>query len=201
MDSIAWDARYSTEELVWKADPNRFLVEEVRDMAPRRALDVACGEGRNAIWLAENGWAATGVDFSSVGLDKARSFAARRGVHVEWIEADVLTWQPPSEAFDLIVLAYLQLQAIERRQVHRAMAAGLAVGGTLLVIAHDTTNLTEGIGGPQSLHVLFSPDDVVDDLAGLGLDVVRTARVLRPVETQGGPRNAIDALARLVRTR
>src|ERR1039458_9904295 len=101
MDSTMWDARYSTDELVWKADPNRFLVEEVRDLVPGRALDVACGEGRNAMWLAESGWDATGVDFSAVGLDKARSITAQRGVEVEWIKSDVVTWEPPIAAFEI----------------------------------------------------------------------------------------------------
>jgi len=199
MDSSMWDARYSTDELVWKADPNRFLVEEVRDMEPGRALDVACGEGRNALWLAERGWEATGVDFSAVGLDKARSIGARRGVDVEWIEADVLSWEPPADRFDLIVVAYLQLPADERRRVHRLLVRGIAPGGTLLVIAHDSTNLIEGVGGPQSPHVLFSPDDVVRDVEGCGLVVVRADRVLRPVSTPEGPRDAIDALVRLSR--
>jgi len=201
MDSGMWDARYSTDELVWKADPNRFVAEEVRDMESGRALDVACGEGRNALWLAEGGWDATGVDFSPVGLDKARSIAARRGVEVEWIEADVLTWEPAVDAFDLIVVAYLQLPEDERRHVHRALVRGIAPGGTLLVIAHDRTNLIEGVGGPQTPHVLFSPDDVVHDVEGCGLDVVRAGRVLRPVGTPEGTRDAIDALVRLSRPR
>lgn len=68
-----WDERYGTAELIWKADPNRFLVEELEGLAPGRALDIACGEGRNAIWLASMGWEVTGVDFSAVGLAKARS--------------------------------------------------------------------------------------------------------------------------------
>ena len=72
MDRHDWDARYAGEQLVWSAEPNRFLVAEVDGLTPGRALDVACGEGRNAIWLAEQGWTVTGVDFSPVALDKAR---------------------------------------------------------------------------------------------------------------------------------
>jgi len=201
MDSDTWDTRYSTDELVWKADPNQFVVEECRDLEPGRALDVACGEGRNAIWLAERGWDATGVDFSPVGLDKARLIAGRRGVEVEWIEADLLSWEPTNGTFDLILVAYLQLPEDERRHVHQALVPGIAAGGTLLVIGHDSTNLNEGVGGPQSPHVLFSPDDVVHDVDGLGLEVVRAERVLRTVDTPQGPRNAVDALVRLSRIR
>lgn len=88
MDKDAWNERYGTEELIWRADPNRFLVEEVEDLKPGRALDLACGEGRNAVWLASKGWDVVGVDFSSAGLAKARRLAADRGVEVEWVEAE-----------------------------------------------------------------------------------------------------------------
>ena len=79
MDSHGWDQRYVGRELVWTSEPNRFLVQAVEGLAPGRALDLACGEGRNAIWLAERGWQATGVDFSKVGLEKARQLEDARG--------------------------------------------------------------------------------------------------------------------------
>jgi SAM-dependent methyltransferase len=82
MDRQQWDERYMTDELIWRAEPNRFLVEEVARMKPGRALDLACGEGRNALWLAERGWQVTGVDFSPVGLAKARRLAVVRRVDV-----------------------------------------------------------------------------------------------------------------------
>ena len=91
MNSAHWDQRYAGRELVWTSEPNRFLVQEVDGLTPGRALDLATGEGRNAIWLAERGWQVTGVDFSKVGLDKARQLANARGVHAEWILADLAT--------------------------------------------------------------------------------------------------------------
>src|SRR5687768_6279671 len=111
MDSDAWDERYAGTELVWTAEPNRFLAAEVGGLTPGRALDVACGEGRNAVWLASLGWTVTGVDFSPVGLDKARRLAQERGVSVEWVTADVTTYEPPAGAFDLVVVLYLHLPA------------------------------------------------------------------------------------------
>ena len=84
MDRHDWDARYAGEQLVWSAEPNRFLVAEVDGLPPGRALDVACGEGRNAIWLAEHGWMVTAVDFSAVAIDKGRRLAAARDVAVHW---------------------------------------------------------------------------------------------------------------------
>jgi 2-polyprenyl-3-methyl-5-hydroxy-6-metoxy-1,4-benzoquinol methylase len=192
MNSKSWDERYAGEDLVWSAEPNRFLVEQVAGLAPGRALDVACGEGRNAIWLAEQGFQVTGVDFSAVGLDKARRLAAARGVEVDFVEADVLSWRPPEASFDLVVLMYLQLGRDEMAQVLGHLKGGLAPGGVLLVVGHDTTNLTEGAGGPQNPAVLYSPDDLVAELGGL--EVEQAERVRRPIGD--GERVAIDALVR-----
>jgi SAM-dependent methyltransferase len=194
MDRHQWDERYATDELIWRAEPNRFLVEEATGMEPGRALDLACGEGRNAIWLAERGWAVTGVDFSSVGLAKARRLAAQRGVDVTWLEDDVVAWAPPRESFDLVLVFYLQLPAVDRRRALAGAAAALAPGGTIVMVGHDSTNLTEGHGGPKDPAVLYGPEDLASDLAGL--EVVRAQRVRRPVETESGVVDAIDALLR-----
>lgn len=197
MDAAEWDARYAGTELVWSAGPNRFLVEEVAGLAPGRVLDVACGEGRNAIWLAEQGWEATGVDFSPVGVDKARRMAAERGVEATWLVADATTGDLGSAAYDLVLVFYLQLPEPARGRALAAAAAAVAPGGTLLVVAHDSTNLTDGWGGPQDPAVLYGPDDVV---AAIGdLTVVRADRVRRPVATDAGERVAIDVLVRATR--
>ena len=94
MDAEGWDRRYEGSDLLWTAEPNRFLVAEVAGLEPGRALDVGTGEGRNAVWLAEQGWRVTGVDFSAVGLEKARHLATARGVEVEWVLADLSHYQP-----------------------------------------------------------------------------------------------------------
>ncbi len=200
MDREAWNQRYADAELVWSAEANRFLVQEVADLPPGRALDLGAGEGRNAIWLAERGWRVTAVDFSGVGLQKARHLAEARGVEVDWIEADLRSYQPSQSAFDLVVLIYIHLPGEERRAVVRRAADAVAAGGTLLVIGHDRSNLEEGYGGPQDPTILFSPEDISADLTGIdGLRVMRADRVMRPVITDDGERNAIDALVRAER--
>ncbi|MGD9704998.1 MAG: class I SAM-dependent methyltransferase [Acidimicrobiia bacterium] len=194
MNSTGWDERYSGTDLVWTAEPNRFLVEEVADLAPGRALDVACGEGRNAVWLAGRGWQVTGVDFSAVGLDKARQLAESRGVVVEWVTADVTRYEPPTEAFDLVIVLYLHLPSAEIAAALAHATGALAPGGTLLVIGHDASNLTDGYGGPQHPRVLYGPDEIV---AALGtLTVERAERVRRPVVTDDGTVDAIDVVVR-----
>jgi len=199
MDAEAWDARYSGGELVWGAEPNRFVAEELADLPAGRALDVACGEGRNAIWLATRGWQATGVDFSAAGLGRARELAEQAGVadRVEWVRSDVVAEPLPAGPYDVVVLAYVQLPTEQRRPVVRAAAGALAPGGVMLVVAHDPTNLTEGVGGPQDPTVLYGPAELVEDLDGLdGLEVERAERVRR--ELDGGAA-AVDALVRVRR--
>jgi SAM-dependent methyltransferase len=197
VDATEWDGRYGTAELLWGADPNRFVAAELEDVTPGRALDVACGEGRNAIWLAGRGWEAVGVDFSRVGLERAAELAERAGVasRVRWVEADVVEGTLPAGPFDAVVVAYLHLPAPARRKVIVAAAGELAPGGRLVVVGHDLTNLTEGVGGPQDPTVLFTPDDVVADLRTLTeVTVERAERVRRTVPTAEGERLAIDAL-------
>ena len=200
MDSASWDRRYEGRELVWTAEPNPFLVAETETLVPGRVIDLACGEGRNAIWLAERGWQAVGADFSEVGLRKARELAKRRGVNVEWVAADLLDYRPDPRAFDLVLVFYLQLSATERRPILRAAAEAVAPNGTFLLVAHDSSNLQHGHGGPQDPAVLYTADDVVDDLADAGLQVERAERVERQVQTPDGERIALDALLRARRS-
>lgn len=194
MDAQGWNRRYATSELIWTAEPNRFLVEEVADLDPGRALDLGAGEGRNAVWLALHGWDVTAVDFSDVGLSKARQLADAAGVTVDLVCADATA--PIQDRYDLVVVLYLHLPAHQRRAAYRNAASAVAPGGTLLILGHDLTNLTDGIGGPQDPAVLFTPDDVTADLDGTGVGVERAERVQRTVATDDGPRVAIDALVR-----
>jgi len=197
VDSEAWNERYAGDDLVWSAEPNRFLVSEVEGLPPGRALDLACGEGRNAVWLAERGWEVTGVDFSNVGLDKARRLADARGVLVHWELADVTEMVSAPPSFDLVIVMYLHLPEASRRAAFRHAAAAVAAGGTLLVVGHDATNVSEGWGGPRDSVVLYGPHDVVSDLAGL--EIARAQRVQRPVPTDAGEKIAIDVLVRATR--
>ena len=198
MERDDWNARYAAKELVWGAGPNRFLVEETSGLAPGRALDLACGEGRNAIWLAEQGWRAKGVDFSDVALRKAAELAASRGVDVEWEVADVLHYEPEPAGADLVCLFYLQVPASDRATVLPAAAAAVAPGGTFLLVAHDSRNLADGYGGPQSPAVLYTADDVTPYLDGF--DVVRAGEALRPLGSPDGQEVvAIDCLVRATR--
>lgn len=211
MDARSWDERYAASELVWSSTPNQFVEQELADLPPGRAIDLAAGEGRNALWLAGLGWQVTAVDFSLVALDKGRELLTRhdqgRDLYVDWVHADVLTYDPGPVPYDLALLAYLQLEEGDRRTAVRRSFESLDVGGTLFVVAHDSTNLTEGTGGPTSPAVLYTAEDVLADLEGMTFDVERAQRVARMVpaaepvhkHVAAPDRTAYDALVRLVR--
>jgi SAM-dependent methyltransferase len=199
MDATAWDARYAGQELVWSKGPNVFVAEHAADLTPGRAIDLAGGEGRNAIWLAQQGWDVELVEFSQVALDKAAALADHAGVALERTLADV-TVSPTIAPADLVVLAYLQLPPGPSRAAVRAAASLVAPGGTLLMVAHAKRNVTDGVGGPSDPEVNRSVEELCDDLAGTGLDVEVAREVTRPVATDEGRREAIDVLVRARRT-
>jgi SAM-dependent methyltransferase len=201
LDRNDWNARYASTELVWGTDPNRFVAAELEGTArPGRALDLACGEGRNSIWLAARGWRVTGVDFSDVAIERARQIASSRGVDVEWLVADLASWQPDQGAYDLVLIAYLQLPTDALRRVVTHAAAALAPGGELLMIGHARDNLAGGYGGPKDPAVLWTPAETAEMLRAAGLRIERCEHVDRPVASPEGPRVAIDVLARARRS-
>jgi SAM-dependent methyltransferase len=187
-----WDKRYASVENLWAVKPNRFLVAEVGDLTPGRALDLACGEGQNAIWLASLGWNVTGVDYSEVAISKGRARAGRDGVEVKLVCADLVRYEPEPATFDLVIVLYLHIPAHERSGVLERAAAALAPGGTFVFVGHDLANLTDGVGGPSDPDLLCTPDEIASELPGL--EIEKAERVLRDVH--GEERDAIDALVR-----
>lgn len=198
MDAVGWDDRYAERELVWSVEPNVWVEEITVDLPPGRALDLAAGEGRNALWLAERGWDVTAVDFSSIALDRARRLGRDRlgpdAGSLTIVRADLLEYEPPAAAFELVLLVYLHLRAPDRRRIVRAAAGAVAPSGRLLVVGHDVANLEHGTGGPRDPAVLFTPADIEADLQGTGLTIERAETGSRPVETDEGTARALDAV-------
>jgi SAM-dependent methyltransferase len=196
MDAAAWDERYLQKELVWTGEVNRFVADHLGTLEPGTAIDLGAGEGRNAVWLAQRGWTVTAVDFSPVGLAKARQLAEEAGVTIETAVADALHYEP-DEPVDLVVLSYLQVDPEQRERILRNASGWLRPGGTLFVIAHDKSNVEHGHGGPPSAVMCYDVDETV---AALGGAVVTKAGVVeRPVETDDGIRIALDTLVIAVR--
>jgi SAM-dependent methyltransferase len=133
-----WDERYSEhDEAMWSGRPNGRLVAEVAGLSPGRALDVGCGEGADAIWLARRGWAVTAIDISDVALRRARDAAELAGVAVDWVNGDVLQTPFPARSFDLVSMQYPALPKAGGDPALRTLLDTVRPGGLLLAVYHD----------------------------------------------------------------
>jgi SAM-dependent methyltransferase len=178
MDSSLWDQRYEDSELMWSAGPNIFLPPLVEGVVPGNALDVACGEGRNAIWLARQGWDVTAFDFSAVGIDKARELSG--DTQVKWVVADATMFEP-TKKFELVVIFYLHLPADQLAASFACAVDALAPGGTLFAVGHALANIERGVGGPPYPEILWTADRIAPLLNGL--DVIDLEERERYVES------------------
>lgn len=187
--AASWNARYAASDAVWSTSPNAWVARVLADLTPGTAVDLACGEGRNAIWLASLGWSVTGVDFSSVGVETARARAAASGIEATWVVGDATTWLPEAPV-DLVLVAYLHLPPDDFARALTLAAASLAPGGTLAVIGHDRDNLVRGVGGPQDAAILTSARVLRRLARTAGLTVELAEQLERPV----GDAVAIDTI-------
>ena len=168
-----WDRRYTESAYAYGTDPNGFLVEVAGRIPPGPVLCLAEGEGRNAVWLAERGHAVTAVDASAAGRAKAEALARRRDVRIATIVADLASFAIEPGIWSGIVAIFAHLPPALRRRVHRAAARGLSPGGFFVLEAFTPRQLDHGTGGPQKPDLLYSLDDLREDLAGLELLIGR----------------------------
>ena len=135
-----WDDRYGSAGRLWSGQPNAQFAAQVADLSPGEALEAGCGEGADAIWLAQRGWTVTGVDVSAVALERAASASGEAGGDVArritWQREDLLTWVPEPERYDLVSAQFMHFPPAELAAFHQGLAAAVRPGGTLLLIAH-----------------------------------------------------------------
>lgn len=187
MDAQHWDARYTAAQQ-WSDEPNAVAASLLDGLPPGRAIDIAAGEGRMALWLAQRGWDVTALDFSAVGLDRGKARAEALGVDVDWKVADATTADLGAGVFDLVLVLYLHLPRATLLPVLIRAAAAVAEGGRLLVLGHDRDNLDHGVGGPQDADVLY--DSELLAAAAEELEVERLDQIARTV----GEATALDTL-------
>ncbi|HQR79800.1 MAG TPA: class I SAM-dependent methyltransferase [Actinomycetota bacterium] len=179
MDAQGWDERYGDAELVWSGEPNRFVAQHLAGLTPGDAVDLGAGEGRNAVWLAGRGWRVTAVDFSAVGLEKARRMAFEADVELATVVGDVETYEPPFPV-DLVLISYLQIPDVHQMSLLRRVKGWLNPAGVVFVVAHDKANVERGHGGPQDVGVCYEVEQTVTALDGLRIEVAEVAA--RPVD-------------------
>lgn len=163
-----WDQNFSVAGFKYGTSPNAFLVEQARRLTP--ASDVLVpgdGEGRNSVWLAQQGHRVTAMDASSVGLQKAQTLATERGMVVNTVLGDLAEWAPEVASFDAVVLIYVHLPPAIRERAHRRLAAGLRPGGWLILECFHPEQVPRTSGGPKDVAMLYTPALVAADLAGL----------------------------------
>lgn len=197
-----WDARYAAGS-PWDGRPNVWVAQLTAGLAPARALDVAAGDGRHALWLAGLGWQVTALDFSATAVELGRASAERlaadgslRGA-ISWQVADATTHAHAAASVDLVLVSYLHLPQPGATLALTHAAAALAPGGTFVLVGHDERNLAEGVGGPRDPAVLTSPGAVAAVLADAGLEVRRAEVGARQVA--GADRPALDTVVLAVR--
>lgn len=196
-----WDARYRTRDRIWSGDPNVHLVAELADLPPGTALDAGCGEGADALWLARRGWRVTGVDVSTVALERAAASAAESdpdaAARITWQQLDLTSDAPEPGAYDLVSAQFLHFPPAIRAQAYERLAAAVAPGGTLFVAAHHPSVMHTDAQRPQHADLYFTAGEIAASLDAAQWEIVvadvrpRTGRL-----PDGDPIDIEDAVLR-----
>lgn len=185
-----WNEHYTVAP-IWSGNPNEALVAQVAGLAPGRAVDVGCGEGADAVWLASQGWRVTAIDVADSALNRGRAAAEAAGVEVTWQRAGLLSADLPSAGFDLVTACYPALARTPEQLAERALFGLVAPGGRLLMLAHADVDRDEALAHG------FDPDDYVfaDELLAViepGWTVERHQRSPRSLASGAGAGHSTD---------
>ncbi len=178
-DEAFWEQLYRSRDSLWSGNPNPQLVREASDLTPGTALDVGCGEGADAIWLAERGWQVTAVDYATVALERGAAQAVARGdavaQRIQWLHSDLTAWVAGETSYDLISAHFLHLPQEPREAIFRRLAAAVALGGTLLIVGHHPADLQSGARRVPEPERYFTADEAVVLLDPPGWEIVVSA--------------------------
>ncbi|MCW2796698.1 methyltransferase domain-containing protein [Nocardioides sp.] len=198
-----WDARYAESDGIWSRNPNPRLVQHASDLATGEALDVGCGEGTDAIWLAARGWNVTGLDLSQVALDRAAARAADLSPAVSgrltWLRADLLTGDPLPTDFDLVSVQFMHVPRELFDGLYRRLAATVRPGGSLLVVGHHPDDLASGARHHDVPDILFPPEQVTAVLDPAEWDVKLADALVRTMERDGEQVSVRDTVVHAAR--
>jgi SAM-dependent methyltransferase len=189
-DRAFWDDRYRSRSALWSGNPNCHLMAEVEGLVPGAALDVGAGEGADAIWLAGRGWRVTAVDISGVALERAARHAAEAGEgitgRIEWLQRDITEWEPLPGEYDLVSAQYMHLPPSQRLSLFRGLAHAVVLGGTLLIVAHHSSDLHTTAGRPHMPELFYSGEEIANSLDPEAWDIITNTAVGRPATDPEG---------------
>jgi SAM-dependent methyltransferase len=195
-----WDRRYAGDQ-VWSGAPNPHLVTYASRLRPGTALDFGCGEGADAIWLAQQGWQVTAIDISPVALEGVADRAERLGFELTCQQADALEWSAGG-TYDLVSAQFMHLPRQSSVRLHRELAASVAPGGTLLIVGHHPADVRHAPEGAVFDDIRFTAEEVAATLDPADWEPIDALRPEREwIDRDGRPAVAVDAVLRAVRRR
>lgn len=196
MDPTSWIKKYETERYVYTKDVNQFVVELTEGLTPGTAIDLAGGEGRNAVWLAEKGWQVENIDFAQNALDKCALLAKERGVDAKVLTtcASALDFTSQLAPVDLVVVAYLHIYSHQFAVAMQNAVAALKPGGTLMGVWHALENIQHNSHGPQNPDTLPSVESLTELCHRLGLSVQVCENRDGFVRTDEGPKPSVTVI-------
>jgi len=200
MDAQFWDDMYRGADQLMSGNPNGVLVTEVTDLAPGQALDVGCGEGADAIWLARRGWQVTALDISRTALDRAAAAAPELSDRVAWTRTDLAVTPPPAAAFDLVSAQYFPLLRRPGHTALRGLLDAVAPGGTLLFVGHDLADVPARMENGVVPGDYYQPGEVAG-LLGHGWTVLVDETRPRTASAPPGTHHTNDTVLRARRLR
>ncbi|GIF14466.1 methyltransferase domain-containing protein [Actinoplanes teichomyceticus] len=177
-EAQAWEQRYRAKSSIWSGRPNSQLVTEAAGLSAGRALDVGCGEGADAVWLAERGWEVTAVDISSVALQRAAEHAAAAGLagRIAFTQADLRADPPAARSYDLVSAHFMHLDEPARRELYARLADAVRPGGTLLIVGHHPDDLADSTHRMHFPDMMFTAEQVAADLDPAGWEVLTAVK-------------------------
>lgn len=170
-----WNERYAEKEFAYGKEPNQFLKENVHQLPKGRILFVAEGEGRNAVFAAQNGYEVVAFDYSESAKSKALSLAKEQNVQIDYVVSNVMDVSIEPESFDAIVFIFAHFPAVIRKQAHQKLVSLLKPGGKILFEAFEKNQLQFTSGGPKELAMLFSENEVKDEFSSINFNFLETA--------------------------
>ena len=199
-DATFWDERYRSREEAWSAEINERVADAVAGVVPGRALDAGCGEGADAIWLAEHGWRVTAADISAVALERGRANDSTG--RVEWLQADLLVWEPAASSYDLVTAHFVHFPSPQREMMFRRLAAAVRPRGTLLIVAHHPSDLETTARRPPMPEVFYTADEIAAQLEPADWDIIDAGAFARgAVDPDGQTITVHDTVLRARRRR